>query len=234
MHSPLGKHVRGKSTTETSTAVTRKELERLKRSELVDLVQELSEGGQVDISVYEALSSEQRKARERQRFKSLLMRTVGALVVIAAAAVLVSTLLFPVVQVSGTSMQPTFEQGDVLVLSKLGGLEAGDLVSFNWQNRLLIKRVIAGPGDVVSIDADGVVSVNGEELDEPYVDELALGSCDISFPYQVPENRYFVLGDHRATSIDSRSSEIGCVEEQQVVGKVILRVLPLSSFSFLG
>lgn len=150
------------------------------------------------------------------------------LVVVAAVAVLLATLFLPVLQVSGDSMNPTLEDKDILLLVKSDSMKTGDLCGFYWQNKLLLKRVIGQPGDVISMDEDGHVTVNGTVLDEPYVDELALGECDIRFPYQVPENRYFVLGDHRSVSIDSRSSVIGCVEKSQVVGRVFLRIWPLN------
>ena len=169
----------------------------------------------------------------RSRYGRVLRSTIYALVVVAAVAVLLATLFLPVLQVSGDSMNPTLQDKDVIVLVKSGSLKTGDLCGFYWQNKLLLKRVIGLPGDIISLDENGVVTVNGTVLDEPYVDELALGECDIKFPYQVPENRYFVLGDHRATSIDSRSSVIGCVEKNQIVGKVFIRVWPLSSFSLI-
>ena len=191
-----------------------------------------------DIKFAAIPSTEEVKAeRERQPYRSrytrVLRSTIYALVVVAAVAVLLATLFLPVLQVSGDSMNPTLQDKDVIVLVKSGSLKTGDLCGFYWQNKLLLKRVIGLPGDIISLDENGVVTVNGTVLDEPYVDELALGECDIKFPYQVPENRYFVLGDHRATSIDSRSSVIGCVEKNQIVGKVFIRVWPLSSFSLI-
>ena len=146
-------------------------------------------------------------------------------------SIMLATLFLPVLQVSGDSMNPTLEDKDILLLVKSDSMKTGDLCGFYWQNKLLLKRVIGQPGDVISMDEDGHVTVNGTVLDEPYVDELALGECDIRFPYQVPENRYFVLGDHRSTSIDSRSSVIGCVEKSQVVGRVFLRIWPLNRFA---
>lgn len=157
-----------------------------------------------------------------------------ALIVVAAVAVLLATLFLPVLQVSGSSMEPTLSDDDIILLVKTDNLKTGDLIGFYYQNKLLLKRVIGVAGDVIDIDEEGNVTVNGELLDEPYVTNKSLGECDIELPYQVPESRVFVMGDNRATSIDSRSSAIGCIEQDQIVGKVLIRIYPFNKISIIS
>ena len=181
----------------------------------------------------EQLEREMKRERYKRRFRRLLRSTVSALVVVAAVAALVATLVLPVLQIAGTSMEPSLYEGDFVLLMKTNKLETGDLCAFYYSNKILIKRVIAKPGDYIWIENDGTVFLNGEELMEPYVDEKALGECDVEFPYQVPEGCYFLMGDHRKTSIDSRSSAIGCVKEEQLIGKLLCRIWPLPEFQWL-
>lgn len=181
----------------------------------------------------EEISKERERLAGQSRYRRILKNTICSLIVVAAAAVLLATLFFPVLQVSGDSMEPTLWDKDIIFLIKTDRYETGDLVSFSWQNKLLIKRIIGVPGDLIDMDDNGQVYVNGKKLNEPYVDEPALGECDMTFPYQVPENRYFLLGDHRSVSIDSRSSAIGCIEKEQIIGKVFWRVWPLNRFSLI-
>ncbi len=182
----------------------------------------------------EEVEEEKKRLEYRKRYRNTLRNTILALIVVAAIAVLVATLFLPVLQVSGSSMEPTLEDNDVIVLWNGSNFKTGDLVGFYYQNKLLLKRVIAGPGDWVDIDEDGYVYVNNELLDEPYVNNRSLGETDLTYPYQVPESRYFVMGDNRTTSIDSRSSAIGCIETDQIVGKVFLRVWPLNHLSVIN
>ncbi|MCC8120640.1 MAG: signal peptidase I [Oscillospiraceae bacterium] len=188
----------------------------------------------VHIPSEEEVTAERERLQYQKRFRRTLRTTVYALVVVAAVAVLVATMFLPVLQVSGSSMEPTLADGDVIALFKQSTFKTGDLVGFYYQNKLLLKRVIAGPGDTVDMDEEGNVYVNGELLEEPYVTEKSLGESDLNYPYQVPDGRYFVMGDNRTTSIDSRSSAIGCIEADQIVGKVILRIWPLNRLSLLN
>lgn len=181
-----------------------------------------------------ALRDELSRMNQQSRFKRTFRNIVFALVAVAAAAVLVAMLVMPVLRIYGSSMTPTLQEGDVVVSVKLPEYETGDVLAFYYNNKVLVKRVIAGPGSWVDISEDGIVTVDGTPLDEPYVNELALGECDIKLPYQVAEGRYFVMGDHRATSVDSRSSAIGCVSKDQIVGKVVANIWPLSELGTVG
>ena len=182
----------------------------------------------------EEIEKELRRELYKRRFRRVLRSTVDALIVVAAVAAIIATLVFPVLQIAGTSMEPNLNDGDVVLLAKTDKLETGDLCAFYYSNKILIKRVIATPGDYLWIESDGTVFVNGMELDEPYVQEKALGECDIEFPYQVPENAFFMMGDHRETSIDSRSSVIGCITVDQTIGKILCKIWPLLKFEWLG
>lgn len=181
----------------------------------------------------EHLKSELKRERYKYRYFSVLRSTVFTLVVVAAFSILVATLWMPVLQIYGTSMSPTLEEGQFVVSVKGYEFEQGDLVAFYIGNKLLVKRVIANPGDIVNIDEDGTVFVNGKELDEPYVSEKAFGECDLELPYQVPESKFFMMGDHRASSVDSRSSVVGCIAKEQIVGKIIFCIWPIASFGGL-
>lgn len=181
----------------------------------------------------DALQKELKRERYKRRFRKLLKSTVNALIVVAAVAALIATLVLPVLQIAGTSMEPNLNDGDIVLLVKTKDLETGDLCAFYYSNKILIKRVIAAPGDYIWIESDGTVFLNGNALDEPYITQKALGECDVEFPYQVPENCYFVMGDQRETSIDSRSSVIGCIPEDQLIGKMFCKIWPLSEFEFI-
>ena len=181
----------------------------------------------------EQLTAELEREKYKRRYKRVLRSTIYSLIVVAAVAVLVATIWMPVLQIYGASMTPTLDEGDIVISIKGSDFAPGDLVAFYMGNKILVKRCIAGPGQWVDIDADGNVYVDGKLLDEPYLTEKALGDCDIEFPYQVPDNRYFCMGDHRSTSVDSRSTTVGCVSDEQIVGKIVFRVWPLPDFGTL-
>lgn len=177
------------------------------------------------------LEAELNRVKYRQRYRVVLKSTVYTLITVAAIAVLVATLWLPVLQIYGSSMTPTLQDGEIVFSVKTADLKQGDIVAFYYNNKILVKRVIAGPGDWVDISAEtGDVSVNDVALDEPYLAEKSFGDADIEFPYQVPDGKIFVMGDHRSTSVDSRHTAVGCVAEEQIVGKIVFRVWPLEQF----
>ena len=184
----------------------------------------------IDLPTIEQVEQERSRLRYKRRYSRTLKSTIAILVVVAAAAILVATLWMPVLRIYGTSMVPTLEDGQIVVSVKSSSFEPGDIVAFYHGNKLLIKRFIAGPADWVDIDADGNVSVNGTVLDEPYIAEKAYGETNITLPYQVPDKRYFLMGDNRDVSVDSRNTAVGCVSDEQIVGKVVFRIWPLSQF----
>lgn len=172
------------------------------------------------------LDTELKSVIYKKDFRRILKNTVASLIVVAAIAVLVSMLFLPVLRVTGSSMTPTMQNDELVICSKRSNFQSGDIVAFYYNNKVLLKRVIGTAGDIIDIKDDGTVFVNGEVLNEPYVSELALGECDIELPYQVPDNRIFVMGDHRSVSIDSRSASVGCIADEYVIGKVIFRIWP--------
>ena len=188
-----------------------------------------------DISVpsLPEIQRERKRIRRGTYYRQALRGTISVLVVVAAVAVLITTLFLPILQISGDSMSPTLEHDEIVVLLKTKGFDRGDLIGFYYQGKILLKRVIALPEDEVAIDADGNVYINGELLEEPYVTEQGLGDCDLEFPYKVPGTSYFVLGDRRSNSVDSRNSALGAISRDDIIGKVFIRVWPLSKFGFV-
>lgn len=220
-----------------------KELKKLSREELMEimleqskeidlLTEKLTEAGvetTPDFDLPDTSKVDETVSRNRyiRRFRASLRSTIMTLIVVAAAAVLIAVLFLPIMRIYGHSMSGTLENGDIVVSVKTTKLKTGDIIAFYYNNNVLVKRVIANSGDWVDIAMDGTVSVNHEELVEPYLDEKAYGEIDIELPYQVPESKIFVMGDNRESSIDSRSMSIGCVAEEQIVGKIVFRVWPL-------
>ena len=184
----------------------------------------------VTLPSLEEIERERNRLRYKRRYSRTLKSTIAILIVVAAVAVLVAMLWMPVLRIYGSSMVPTLSDGQIVITVKTHSFKQGDIVAFYHGNKLLIKRFIAEAGDWVNIDQDGNVSVNGEMLDEPYLTEKAYGETNIELPYQVPDNRYFLMGDNRDVSIDSRSTTVGCIADDQIVGKVVFRIWPLSEF----
>lgn len=176
------------------------------------------------------IEKEFQRVKHRGRYEKTLRSTIYALVVVAAISVLVATIFMPVLRIYGSSMEPTVEEGQIVIALKGSSFQCGDVIGLYYGNQLLVKRVIAGPGQWVNIDRDGNVSVDGVPLDEPYLTEKAYGDVNIELPYQVPDGKYFVMGDHRATSSDSRLKSIGCISDDQIVGRIVFKVWPFRSF----
>lgn len=187
----------------------------------------------VSVPSLKEIQSERKRIRRGTYYRQALRGTVSVLLVVAAVAVLITTLFLPILQVSGDSMSPTLEHNDIVVLLKTKKFDRGDLIGFYYQGKILLKRVIALPGDEVAIDADGNVYVNGELLEESYVIDKGLGDCDLEFPYEVPGTSYFVLGDRRSNSVDSRNSAIGAVSRDDIIGRVFISVWPISDFGLV-
>ena len=188
----------------------------------------------VDIPATEQLEAELAREKYKHRYHSVLRSTVYTLIIVAAVAVLTATLWLPVLQIYGNSMTPTLQDGEIIFTVKTSKFEPGDVIAFYYNNKILVKRVICGPADWVNMDEDGTVYVNGTELDEPYLVDKALGDCNIELPYQVPDGKVFVMGDHRSTSVDSRNTAVGCVAQEQIVGKIIFRIWPLNRLGAVG
>jgi signal peptidase I len=181
------------------------------------------------------IEREMSQERSRGKYHQALKGTAGTVIVVAALAVLIATLLLPVLRITGTSMQPGFQPGDILVVYKTNDFKQGDICSFYFNNKLILKRIIAMGGDTVEIDEEGHVSVNGVQLEEQeYISEYALGQCDIEFPFEVPVGTYFVLGDNRDNSVDSRVMNFGCIPTEEMVGKILARVWPANGLTWFG
>lgn len=188
---------------------------------------------QADLPSLELIENELKRTRYQSRYRRTLRTTIFSLLVIAAVAVIIAVLLLPVLQISGSSMETTLNDGDLVISLNDGKYKTGDVIGFYYNNVVLIKRVIATSGDWVDIDEDGTVSVNGSPLDEPYVTEKSIGECNISLPYQVPQGKCFVLGNHRASSIDSRNTQVGCISNDVIVGRLLMRIWPLKQLGFV-
>ncbi len=182
----------------------------------------------------EAIEQELKRVRYNERYVKTFRSTVNILITVAAIAVLIATLLLPVLQIYGASMTPTLYDGELVVSVKTSEMEKGDVIAFYYNNKILVKRVIASAGEWVELDEEGNLYINGKLQDEPYIEEKALGECDIEMPYQVPEGRIFVMGDHRSVSVDSRNSSVGCVAEEQIVGKLVFKIWPLKNIGKLS
>ena len=203
-----------------------RDIQKLNKEELVELL--LQQSDRENCPEADELLEELKRERHTHRYLSMIKSTAGVLITVIAIAVIISNLYLPVLHIYGSSMTPALESGEIVVAINNKRFQCGDIIAFYYGNKLLVKRCIAGPGDFVVIDESGTVYVNGLELEEPYLNEKSLGECDLDFPFQVAEDKYFVLGDHRSISADSRINAVGCVSADQIVGKIVLRIWPLN------
>lgn len=188
---------------------------------------------QLSVPTADQLETEIQRVRYNRRYRTVLKSTIYTLITVAAVSILVATLWLPVLQIFGNSMTPTMQNGDIVFSLKTNSFQRGDVIAFYYNNKILVKRVIGCPGDWVDLEQDGVVYVNNEMLSEPYVTDMAYGDTNIALPYQVPDGRLFVMGDHRSTSVDSRNTAVGCVAQEQIVGKIVFRIWPIDQFGLI-
>lgn len=224
--------------------MNKKELKKLSRSQLLKLLllqakkeERLKELLRVNVPAldldYDEIEEEIANVTYKKQYLRTIKSTISILIVAAAIAILIANLLMPVLRIHGESMTPTLKEDEIVITLKNSDFEQGDIVAFYYGNKLLVKRFIAGPGSWVNIKRDGTVIVDGKELDEPYIDAKSYGDTNIQFPYQVPDGRYFLMGDHRSTSLDSRNTSVGCIAEDQIVGKVVFRIWPIGDIGTL-
>jgi len=181
----------------------------------------------------EQFGKELKRRVDEMEFRKIIISAAQTLAAFAAVAVLLSTLLLPVFSVHKNSMTPTLLDGELLIFSTVGEIKRGDIIAFHYNNQVLIKRVIATAGESVDINEDGVVYINEAPLSEPYINSQSLGECDLELPLMVPERQYFVMGDNRYISTDSRVGAIGTINSEHIVGKAILRIWPIPKIRFM-
>ena len=198
------------------------------RSRTSNIAPNESETGSTMLPSTEELQQAYDKVSYNDRLRSSIISTTNILIVVAAVAILVAMLFLPVLRIYGQSMSSTLQSGELVVSVKNSGFRTGDVIAFYYNNNILVKRVIATSGQWVDIDLQGNVYVDQKQINEPYLEEKSFGEPNIDFPYQVPDERIFVLGDNRAVSVDSRNSSIGCITSEQVVGRIVFRIWPLS------
>lgn len=181
----------------------------------------------LEIPPIEFIREELEREEARYSFRKTLWNIAAVLIVAAAVTALIATRLFILIQINGNSMEPTMAEGEVIFIHQTKEVEVGDIIGFYYGGRILLKRAIGSEGDQINIDVDGNVYVNGKMLEESYLAEKSQGKCDLDFPFEVPEGMFFVLGDNRSVSVDSRIRSIGCVDRDQIVGKAVFRAWPI-------